>query len=185
MIKRKSAQPSNKKNEPLVSLTLKKSSIHNVGLYANEDIAKGTKIIEYVGEKITAKEAGRRVDASLENHRSNHTHGAVYIFELNNRYSIDGDVPYNTARHINHSCDPNAETDIIRGKVWIIAIRDIKAGEEILYNYGYEFKEDYKDHPCLCGSSRCVGFIIHEDSWPQLRRALKKESRTSLTPRSK
>lgn len=166
-------------NSTAVRLTLKRSSIHNVGLYAAEDIAKGTRIIEYTGEKITAKEAGRRVDASLENHRANQTNGAVYIFELNKRYSIDGNVPYNMARHINHSCDPNAETDIIRGKVWIIATKDIKTGEEIVYNYGYDFKEDYKDHPCRCGSARCVGYIIHEDSWPQLRKALKKDKTCS------
>src|SRR5947209_20612740 len=111
------------KNNPkhMPSVTLKKSSIHNVGVYTNEDIAKGTRFIEYVGEKITMKEAGRRVDASQEIHNSNQTSGAVYIFELNARYSIDGNVPYNTARHINNSCDPNAKTDVIRGISWIIA----------------------------------------------------------------
>ena len=154
------------------SVTLKKSSIHNVGVYTNEDIAKGTRFIEYVGEKITMKEAGRRVDASQEIHNSNQTNGAVYIFELSARYSIDGNVPYNTARHINHSCDPNAKTDVIRGKIWIIALRDIKAGEEITYNYGYDFSDEYKTHPCRCGTDKCVGFILHKDLWPQLREAL-------------
>ena len=162
------------KHRPIV--TLKKSSIHNVGLFTNVGIAKGTRFIEYVGEKITMKEAGRRVDASQEIHNSNQTNGAVYIFELNSRYSIDGNVPYNTARYINHSCDPNAKTDVIRGKIWIIAIRDIKAGEEITYNYGYDFSDEYKTHPCACGTDKCVGFILHKDLWPQLREALENES---------
>jgi SET domain-containing protein len=151
---------------------LKQSAIHNKGVFAKCDIAKGTRIIEYTGEKITAGEGHRRVEAAYEMHRKDPSRGAVYIFELNKRYSIDGDVPYNTARHINHSCDPNAETDIIRGKIWIIAIKDIKKGEEIVYNYGYDLNDDFKDHICRCGTNRCVGFIINEDFWPQLRKTL-------------
>jgi SET domain-containing protein len=166
------------------SFTLKRSSIHNLGVYAQVDVAEGTRIIEYVGERITAKEAGRRVDASLESHQKDQTNGAVYIFELNKRYSIDGNVPYNTARHINHSCDPNAETDIIRGRIWIIATRDIKQGEEITYNYGYDLDDDYQDHPCRCGSAKCVGFIIHFDAWPQLRETLESEKAKAVSSES-
>jgi uncharacterized protein len=155
-------------------VTKKRSAIHSVGLFAKTDIAKGARIIEYVGEKITMKEAGRRVDASEDLNRRDRSRGAVYIFELNSRYSIDGNVPYNTARHINHSCDPNAKTDVIRGKIWIIAVRDIKKGEEIAYNYGYEFSDRYQEHPCRCGAQRCVGFILKEEFWPELQRALGK-----------
>lgn len=156
---------------------LKRSSIHNAGLFAGEDIAKGTRIIEYVGEKISGKEADRRIDAQYDNHRKDKVNGAVYMFELNLRYWIDGNVPYNTARHINHSCSPNAETDIIRGRIWIIAIKDIKKGEEITYNYGYDLNEDFKNHPCLCGASNCVGYIVNEDFWPKLHRTLAKEKK--------
>jgi SET domain-containing protein len=156
----------------MTKVTLKSSSIHNVGIFADDNIAQGTRIIEYVGEKITAKQAERRKDSQLENHRNDQANGAVYIFELNKRYSIDGNVPYNTARHINHSCNPNAETDIFRGRIWIIAIRDIKAGEEITYNYGYDFDDNYLDHPCKCGAANCVGFIINQEFWPQLQKAL-------------
>lgn len=149
---------------------VKKSSIHNIGVFANRDITKGTRIIEYVGEKITNKEATRRSTQSLDNHRKNNVHGAVYTFEINKRYSVDGNVPYNTARHINHSCDPNAETDVIRGKIWIIAIRDIKKGEEITYNYGYDLDMEYEEHPCRCGTDRCVGYILNEEFWPKLKK---------------
>ncbi len=151
-------------------IIVKKSSIHHKGVFAKKDIAKGVRIIEYVGEKVLTKEAGRRVDITLDHHRKNQAQGAVYTFELNKRYSIDGNVSYNVARHINHSCTPNAETDIIRGKIWIIAIRDIKKGEEITYNYGYDLDENYKDHPCRCATARCVGFIIHEKFWPKLKK---------------
>jgi SET domain-containing protein len=153
-------------------VTLKRSSIHNAGIFADENIAEGTRIIEYIGEKITAKEAARRIATYHEKHRNDKSNGAVYTFELNKKYSIDGNVAYNLARHINHSCDPNAQTDIIRGKIWIIAIKDIKAGEEITYNYGYDFDENYKDHPCRCGAANCVGFIINQEFWPQLQVAL-------------
>ena len=144
------------------------SSIHSRGVFAETDIAKGTRIIEYIGEKITKKEAGRRVDASIDKHRKDQSDGAVYIFELNKSYDIDGNVLYNHARHINHSCDPNAETEIIRGKIWIVAIRNIAKDEEITYNYGYEYDDDYNQHPCRCRSSRCVGYILGEEHWPIL-----------------
>ena len=84
-------------------------------------------------------------------------------------YDIDGNVPYNTARYINHSCDPNCEAVIIRGRIWIIALREIKKSEELAYNDNYDF-EDYEDHKCQCGSNRCVGYILDEDDWPELER---------------
>ena len=123
-------------------------------------------------EKISKKESGRRVDASIASNRENRSNGAVYIFELNKRHDIDGNMPYNIARHINHSCDPNSEAEIIRGKIWIIALRDIAKGEEITYNYGYDF-EDYEQHPCHCRTSRCVGFIMAEEHWPRLQEVKK------------
>ena len=94
--------------------------------------------------------------------------GLVYIFELNKRYDIDGNVSYNTAKYINHSCAPNCEPEIIRGHIWIIALRNIMKGEELTYNYGYGF-EDYQDHECRCGSDNCIGYILGEEYWPKLR----------------
>jgi SET domain-containing protein len=91
---------------------------------------------------------------------------------LNKRHDIDGAVSWNTAKYINHSCDANCETDIIRGHIWIIALRDIKKGEEFSYNYGYDI-ESWYDHPCKCGAKNCVGYILDEEHWPKLRRKLK------------
>ncbi|MBL8012525.1 MAG: SET domain-containing protein-lysine N-methyltransferase [Candidatus Omnitrophica bacterium] len=154
-------------------ITKRRSSIHGYGVYARCDIVKGTQIIEYVGEKITKREAEKRADRDLSQAQVNSDHGAVYIFVLNNRYDIDGNVAYNTARYINHSCDPNCEAEIDRGKIWIAALRDIKKGEELSYNYGYDL-DDYEQHPCKCQSNRCVGFIASEELWPQLKSLLNK-----------
>ena len=156
---------------PHINVT--KSAIHGIGIYAKKNIKKGTKIIEYVGEKITKKESDRRADIPLEENKKNPELGAVYIFTLNKRHDIDGHVKYNTARYINHSCDPNCESDIIKGRIWIIAIRDIVKGEELSYNYGYDL-DSYEDHPCRCGSYNCTGYILGEDYWPAYKRQLLK-----------
>ena len=89
---------------------------------------------------------------------------AIYLFNINKKYDLDGDFKYNTARLINHSCNPNCEVFGTGLKVWVYAIRDIKKGEELTYDYGFGFDEDYKDFPCRCGSKNCVGYIIREGS---------------------
>jgi SET domain-containing protein len=150
-------------------IIVKSSLIHGRGVFAKKDIPKGTKIVEYVGKKITKKQAEELVAISIARHKKIRSVGAVYIFELNKKFDIDGDVPYNAARHINHSCDPNCEVDIICGKIWIIALKDIAQGEEIFYNYGYDY-EGFEDHPCHCGTNRCVGYIMAEEHWPKLKK---------------
>lgn len=155
-------------------IKLRKSTIHGTGVYARVDIKKGTHIIEYVGERVTKKESDRRAQKPLSNNAENDEMGAVYIFELNKRYDLDGFVDYNTARFINHSCDPNCESEILKGRVWIIAIKDIKKGDEITYNYNYSW-EDHEDHPCYCGTKRCVGFILIEEAWPKLKKKKKRK----------
>ena len=82
------------------------------------------------------------------------------LFNINKRYDLDGDFKYNTARLINHSCDPNCEVYGTGLKVWVYAIRDIKKGEELTYDYGFSFDEDYKDFPCKCKSKNCVKYIV-------------------------
>jgi len=160
-----------KKIKPTKSpfMILRSSSIHSRGGFAKKDIIEGTRIIEYVGERVTKKESDRRAELPLNNNAENEDFGAVYLFELNKRHDIDGYVNYNTARYLNHSCDPNCETDIIKGKIWIIAIKNIKKDAELTYNYNYTW-EDYEDHDCRCGTERCVGYILAEEHWPKLRR---------------
>ncbi len=153
-------------------IVVRNSKIHGRGVFAKINIPKGTRIIEYVGEKITKAEAERRAVVVLNRHKNDQAFGAVYLFDLNKRYDIDGHFSYNTARHINHSCSPNSETEIIRGKIWTIALRDIPKGEEITYNYSYEF-DGYDEHRCLCGTSKCVGYILAEEHWPKLQTTIK------------
>lgn len=155
-------------------ILVKNSTIHGKGVYAKKDIPAETEIIEYVGERITKREADIRGEQVLNRSKTDVTRGAVYIFELNKRYDIDGNVPWNTAGLINHSCDPNCEAINIDGHIWICARRDIEKGEELTYNYGYNF-ENYEEHPCRCGSDNCVGYILSEEYWPKLKRELAKK----------
>ena len=147
------------------------------GVFAKKDIPDRAKVIEYVGRKVTKKQSDDIYDEQYEKSAEHTKDGGVYLFELNKRYDIEGNVPWNTARLINHSCDPNCETDIIKGKIWIIALRDIKKGEELSYDYGFEFDRDYRDHPCKCGSKKCVGYIVDEDDCPKLKRSLARARR--------
>lgn len=150
-------------------VAVKSSRIHNKGVFAKTDIPKGTKIIEYLGNKITKAQSEKIAEKQYNKSAKNSSEGSVYIFELNKRYDINGNVSWNPAKYINHSCKPNSETEIIRGHIWIVALRNIKKGEEILYNYGYDIDE-YKDHPCKCGSKNCVGYILAEKYWHKIKK---------------
>ena len=97
---------------------IKKSNIDKKGLCAATNIKKGTKIIEYKGKIITRKQS--ELDPKFDNSK------AIYLFNLNKKYDLDGDFKYNTARLINHSCDPNCEVTGAGLKVWVYAIKDIK-----------------------------------------------------------
>lgn len=151
-------------------VVVKKSNVHNKGVFAKVDIPKGTKIIEYIGRKITKKESDILADKVLDASKKNPEKGAVYIFELNDKYDIDGNVSWNPARFINHSCNPNCETTNYAGKhIWIEALRNIKKSEELSYNYGYSL-DDYKEHPCKCGSKNCIGYILAEKYWKKIKK---------------
>lgn len=109
--------------------------------------------MQYVGERISKAESAKRL-----------AQGNVYIFTFSDQYDIDGKVLRNTARYINHSCDPNCEAELTRRSIWIGALRDIQAGEELSYNYGYPY-ESYKDWPCTCGAANCFGYILDQKLW--------------------
>ena len=153
----------------------KKSKIHGYGIYAKKDIPKNKRIIQYIGEKITKKEGDKRSEARINKYLGSNKTGSVYIFELDDKYDIDGSVHYNKARYINHSCDPNCEVDIINNEIWISSIKNIKKGTELSYDYGYDFdKDDYKDHICKCGSKNCIGYIISTDHWEKFSKHINK-----------
>ena len=135
---------------------IKKSNIDKRGLYATKDISEGKKIIEYVGKVITQKEAER--NPKFDNGKD------IYLFDLNKKYCLDGDFNWNTARLINHSCDPNCEVEGKGLEIWVTSIKFIKKGEELSYDYGFGFDQDYKQFPCKCGSKKCCGYIVREGS---------------------
>ena len=146
---------------------IKKSNIDNRGLYAATNIKKNTKIIEYKGKIITVKET--ETNPKFDNNK------AIYLFNLNKKYDLDGDFKYNTARLINHSCDPNCEVDGVGLKLWIYAIKDIKKNEELTYDYGFSFDKDYRDFPCRCGAKKCVGFIVNSQSRWRIKKSKKRK----------
>tara|TARA_B100001778_G_C18327840_1_gene511617 strand:- start:205 stop:693 length:489 start_codon:yes stop_codon:yes gene_type:complete len=153
---------------------VKKSKVHGSGIFATVDIKKDTKIIEYIGEKITRAEGDRRSEKRIKKYLNSKKTGSVYIFELNRKFDIDGSLLYNKARYINHSCNPNCEVDILDNKIWISSIKKIKKGEELSYDYGYGFdRSDFRDHICKCGSKNCIGFIISSDDWPKYLKYIK------------
>ena len=155
---------------------IKKSKVHGTGVFALKDIEKGCKIIQYIGEKITKKEGDRRSAERIKKYLNKKNEGSVYIFELNKKYDIDGSPIYNSARYINHSCNPNCEVDIIRNEIWIISIKKISKGDELSYDYGYPFDEDdYKDHVCKCGTKKCIGYIISQDDWKKYKKFIGKK----------
>jgi uncharacterized protein len=102
------------------------ASFGTLGELGNSIHYCGNPIIQYTGEKITKEESARRLRK-----------GNVYIFELNERTDIDGKALANKARFINHSCEPNCIVEKTSRTIWIVAGRDISAGEELTYNYGY------------------------------------------------
>ena len=152
---------------------VKKSNIdrNGRGLYATKDIKADTRIIDYVGKIITKKqtEESEKFDNSKP----------IYLFDLNSRYDLDGNVSWNTARLINHSCLNNCDYEGKGLKLWVNANRDIKMGEELTCNYGFSYDSDYKQFPCKCGSKNCVGYIVRESSRWRINKKFKKTQRIS------
>ncbi len=139
-------------------LEIRSSTIHGTGAFARRHIPCGTRVIGYVGERIGKQESLKRCEGNNE-----------YIFSLNDSEDLDGNVPWNPARFINHSCSPNCEAELADDSIWIIATRDIPAGGEVTFNYGYDLHE-YKDYPCRCGGVGCVGYIVAEEFFEVVRK---------------
>ena len=152
---------------------VKKSNIdrNGRGLYATQDIKEGTRIIDYVGKIITKKqtEESERFDNSKP----------IYLFNLNNRYDLDGDVKSNIARLINHSCSNNCDYEGKGLKLWVVAVKNIKKNEELTCDYGFSYDSDYKQFPCKCSSKNCVGYIVREGSRWRINKKFKKTNRVN------
>ena len=145
---------------------IKKSNIDKRGLYASKNIKAGAKIIEYVGKLISKKEAQQ--NSKFDNSKD------IYLFNINEKWDLDGDWSFNTARLINHSCNPNCEVEGEGLKLWISSLTEIKKGEELTYDYGFGYDSDYKQFPCKCRSKNCCGYIVREKSRWRINKKFKK-----------
>ncbi len=138
---------------------VRRSGVHGKGVFALTAIAAGETIIEYVGERITWKEALRRHphDPAQPNH--------TFYFHIDDKHVIDANVGGNAARWINHACDTNCEADEVGGRVFIKATRDLQPGEELFYDYGLVIEGRMtaklkREFPCHCGSPNCRGTLL-------------------------
>ena len=136
---------------PNTYFEVRSSSIHNRGVFALKSIPEGMKLVEYVGEKISTKEALRRETI-------NNQTGATYLFELNETTFIDGAVGGNASACINHACTPNCVPRTLEGRIWIVSAKNIQQGEELLYDYQFP-SDDIVTNQCRCGTKYCRGTI--------------------------
>lgn len=144
-------------NGPLYEV--RRSGIHGFGVYAVRPIRKGTRILEYLGERISHAEADRRYE------QKGSDDGHTFLFVASQRTVIDAGVNGNEARFMNHSCDPNCESVTEDSRVYVDAIRDIKPGEELGYDYSltWESTDDPTElalYACRCGARRCRGTML-------------------------
>lgn len=142
-----------------LAFEIRESVIAGKGAFAIRPITKGERLIEYTGERISHAEADARYD-----HESMDAHH-TFLFAVTSRTVIDASHGGNEARFINHSCDPNCDATIEKGRVFIDALRDIPVGEELHYDYAYqrsgdETAEDERRYHCLCGTATCRGSIM-------------------------
>jgi SET domain-containing protein len=160
---------------------VRNSRIHGRGVFAARRIRKGTRVIEYVGERISHAEADRRYEDKPAD--DNHT----FLFIVDGRTVIDAGVGGNEARFINHGCDPNCETVIDKRRVFIHAIRTIAPGEELAYDY--QIRREPGDPPeieevfaCRCGADACRGTMIQPEAKPRRKAKARAPARKRARP---
>jgi histone-lysine N-methyltransferase SETD1 len=137
-----------------LQLTLKASSIHNLGCYTDEFIPSGSFIIEYTGECISAEEALKR--------EADESRNGIYTFWISEECAVDGFEKGNHSKYFNHSCSPNCEYEIIENKILFFASRDIQEGEELTIDYAFDAEGEKV--PCYCGKENCRGVINYRDN---------------------
>lgn len=160
---------------------VRRSKIHGFGVFATRTIRKGTRVVEYLGDRISHKVADRRYEDKDEDD------GHTFLFIVDRGVVIDAGVDGNDARFINHGCDPNCESVIEDRRVFIEAIRTIRPGEELKYDY--QIGRADSDPPnvdeiyaCRCGAEACRGTML----WPAKRpkKRAKKKARAKARPKS-
>jgi hypothetical protein len=145
-----------------MALVVRPSRIHAVGVFTTAPIRKGARVVEYSGPRLTPEEANRLYDGASR----------TYLYGLDDgKTVIDGE---GMGAYLNHSCDPNCEVDEIKNRVWILAIRNIAAGEELLWDYN--LYDDDDPAPCHCGSPKCRGTMYSREWMAKLRRKAKRKA---------
>ena len=147
-------------------IEVRRSKIHGRGVYATRRIRKGTRIIEYLGERISHDDADRRYEDRGDDD------GHTFLFVVDDDTVIDAGVGGNEARFINHSCDGNCETEIEGGRVFIEAIRTIQPGEELGYDYSLTWvttddPDELALYACRCGAADCRGSMLDPEALDQ------------------
>jgi uncharacterized protein len=155
----------------LLNLIIRSSDIHAAGCFTLERIPKGTRVLEYTGERITKAEGDNRYEGRP----------FTYLFGVGDgEVIIDG---HGMAMFVNHSCDPNCETDEEGDRVYIITLRDVAAGEELTYDYWLYDGDD--DAPCYCGSKTCRGSMYSPEELKKQARAKAKKKKKQSGQRAK
>ncbi|MBK8284488.1 MAG: SET domain-containing protein-lysine N-methyltransferase [Ahniella sp.] len=147
-------------------VVVRRSPIHGRGVFANQDLPAGTRILEYRGERIDSAEAFRR-------YGDNSGSGETYLFSVNATWLIDGNVGGSSARFVNHGCAPNCEAviwvdingDDRRDRVFFVTTRKIRTGEELTFDYSLEFSHSVSEQErlrwrCACGARTCRGTML-------------------------
>jgi uncharacterized protein len=127
-------------------LLIRRSKIHRYGVFAGQRIPRNRKVIEYTGKRLNRKEAKYRGDGDY-----------TYLFAVDDYWTLDGAIGGSGAEIINHSCDPNLVSRIVKGHVLYMSLREIKPGEELTVNHN--FGKDVRTWPCTCGSASCGGAL--------------------------
>jgi SET domain-containing protein len=157
------------------AIEVRGSTIHGRGVFARLPIRSGTTVVEYKGERLDPDEAAERYDDSVAG-------SITLLFTVDDRRVIDGGRGGNEARFINHSCEPNCESYVHRGRVFIRAVRNIKAGEELTYSYdllvgGRPLKAWAKRYRCRCSALTCRRTMLEPSLARQVRRLLNGSAR--------
>ena len=148
-----------------MALIVKSSSLHGAGVYTTAPIRKGARILEYTGPRLTAKECeGLYTDTEV-----------TYLFAMDDQnIIIDG---FGMAAFVNHACNPNCETDQIADRIWILAMRNIKQGEELTYDYNLFDGDPGELAPCYCGAKKCRGTMFSPEEVARQKRLLRKKQK--------
>ena len=152
---------------PTRPFTIRRSPVHGRGAFATRHIPRGTRLIEYAGERLTPAQADARYpDIPGPQH--------TMLFAVDDDMIIDAAVNGNAARWINHSCDPNCDAVVDDERIWIETIRDVRPGEELAYDYQLELQTRHtpaakRMYPCSCGSRRCRGTLLAKKRGGQAR----------------